>query len=246
MFIGGTVIPASAYQESPVWIPTSSPSGFNPADYGTPILYEDGDDVTGSVGSNVSTWPFNTYGADAIFTTGTNPTKENGPNGHIAVDFGGAAFLTGILSYSGTTLTVVSVMKMRSGTANFGRSISVGTVGTPDFDNTASAAAITRNGTSNELLGYRTAPLSDQSVSLDTWLVAVSEFDGTDHTMTINGSSASPVGSTGSFGIVNFRLGEDVSNFSAFLDGAQTCNIIYSALTDRTGLIAALRAKYGI
>ncbi len=245
MFIGNETLPATFYRENPVWIPSPGAS-FNPADYGTPILYLDADDVSGSAGSNVSTWPFNTYGADAVYTTGTNPTKENGPNSHFAVQFGGAAFLTGNLSYSGTNLAVVSVLKMNSGTASFGRAVSVGVTGSNDYVSIATAAAILRDAGNNGVSAYRAAQKSIKAISLATWSVVVSQWDGTNNIVYVNGSAGTTVASSGTFSLSNYRLGQNLGTDSGLWNGQEACVIVYSSLTDRAGLTSALSSKYGI
>lgn len=221
---------------------------FDPAAYGTPILYEDADDISGSIGSGFSTWPFNTYGSNAVTTSGrSNPTLESGPNGHQSVDFGGNASMVGNLVYAGTTISVASVMLMRNATAIFCRIIDLGVTGIGNTGSALYAIPILRDGTSNAVEGFRNGSiLSNLPISLDTWVVLVSEFDGTNQTMTINGTSGTPVASAGTFGIANFFLGDDTINTGNFFSGQQACNIIYSSLTNKSGLISALRSKYAI
>lgn len=90
MFIGGNVIPATAYQESPVWTPSPGGGGFDPTIYGTVTEYLNADDISGSDGDPITTWVAQ-IGANVVAPSGKEPilrTGANGISGKNALEFG--------------------------------------------------------------------------------------------------------------------------------------------------------------
>jgi hypothetical protein len=167
-------------------------------------------DAIGGLSNNdpVSTWTATT-GNSATASGSARPTyKTNVLNGLPSVYFDGTNnFMTGAVTLGGTTLTVFAVADMNASALSYARVLSVGVLTTVDYSDVKYAAAILRDSSADALCGYRNGSKSTKAISTSTPFSAASVFDGTDHTMYVNGSGGTAVGSTGTFDCVDYAIG---------------------------------------
>ena len=129
-------------------------------------------------------------------------------NGIPTMTYPGTAstYFTGSLVNSGTTLTAISVFLMNSSSYSVARILSLSRPGFFDYNNTAFTAAIQRS--TNNFVGYRNnATLGTILGTLGSPVQVTSLYDGTNHTIYMNGTAGTSVSSTGSFGYSNYEVG---------------------------------------
>lgn len=197
---------------------TAGGGGFAPTDLSGLVLWLKGDAITGlNNGDPVTTWLDLSGNANNASASGsTRPTYITAAqNGLAAVRFGGPSFaqrLNGALSATGTGLTVCLVGKLNSSSGAYNRLVSVGQAGTDDYGSASYADALSRDNSNEGLGAYRNnSPLSTKPVTYGSYFCATSLFDGTNHTMFVNGSAGSSSGTTGSFGITAYCLGDHLN-----------------------------------
>ncbi len=140
------------------------------------------------------------------------------------------------LSITGNTLTAFAVGKMYSTTPAYGRLFS-GKDNTVADDSSAvtSACIMITNGATAKVAGWRTGPSakSAATVTLGKMFQATSIYDGTNHTMRVNGLAATAVASSGNFSINQLWVGTAPTTFfNEFWNGTISEVILYpSTLT---------------
>lgn len=100
-----------------------------------------------------------------------------------------------------TTVTFIAVVQME-GTTNFQRICGITVLaGGTDTGTDVACAGIIRDSTTGNFGAYRNSGIKGvQAVSNGSFVLIESQFDGTNHTMTVNGVSGTPVANTPAFG----------------------------------------------
>ncbi len=133
-------------------------------------------------------------------------------NGRPAMYFDGNDYLSTLstLSITNNAATAFAVINMNAGALGFGRVLGgKGSGDTTDFTAATSAVFFCRNGDGvNQLASYRSSTVRGvSSVTTGTLFQATSVYDGTNHTMAVNGVAGTSVASTGNLGITQLWMG---------------------------------------
>jgi len=220
---------------------------FQPPDVDGLTLWLDAmDTLTLSLtGTTVTQWRDKSrLASNTTSRTGTPVLTSNAINGRDAIDFDSATYFIGSASNTGTTLSAFGVGTMDGSNSigalnDYVRMLSFSTPGVPDYSGTANAIPILRFSANLSLEAYRQGDKSSVAVTLATPFVAGSVFDGTNHTMTVNGTVGTPVGSTGSFGYTLYGIGRD----PAVIDDRVWNGYIGEILAYNAGLSAVQRRQ---
>jgi len=157
--------------------------------------------------------------------------------------------VSGPVSVTGTTLSIFSVCIIPANGSNNPRIVSLGVTSTVDYADTRYAVLHVPSGTRDIRL-QRNNVLAYKANTLSTPIIASSIMDGTNCTSYVNGTSGTPVASTGNFGITTYAIGVDVlSGGGAFFTGYIGEVLVYnSALTtsERQLIEGYLAWKWGI
>lgn len=143
----------------------------------------------------------------------TNAGVLDGQDGKPGLYFDGTDYLATLstLSVTNNTATAFAVANMSPGALGFGRLLGAkGSGDTTDYQATTSAVFFCRNGAgTSQLAGYRGNTVRGvATITHGTNFQATSVYDGTNHTIAINGVAGTPVASTGNFGITQLWMGE--------------------------------------
>jgi hypothetical protein len=163
-------------------------------------------------GSNVLTWKDKSgkgYDASAVGTPTFVSNKLNGYGGIFFSTTNG--WMIGNASNTGTSLTAFVVADMSLNAMNDARILSLGTVGSQDFDSALRTSCIIRTASSNRIRSFRNnVSLDSKLITYNTPFVATSRFSGSSHSFILNGLEPLSVpSSTGNFGYSNYGLGKD-------------------------------------
>lgn len=107
------------------------------------------------------------------------------------------------VAYKSHALTAFVVALMTSTTDAYGRALSISTASAQDYDAADRAAIFLRNNGAQNIGAYRTAMKSNRNVTYSTAFQATSIFDGTNHTMRVDGTASASVSSTGLFNVAS-------------------------------------------
>jgi hypothetical protein len=144
--------------------------------------------------------------------TGTIAYRSAAINTFNAMSYSGAVstYFRGSNSNSTNVLTCFSVATMNSGTYASGRILSLGLAGTFDYNNTRYCAAIERGGAG--INAFRaSAPLGTSALpGFAVPFLCCSLFNGTNHTMFVNGIAGTTVASTGNFAYRVYNIGNSL------------------------------------
>jgi hypothetical protein len=161
--------------------------------------------------TNVLTWKDKSafgYDASAVGTPTFVSNKLNGYGGVFFSTTGG--WMIGNASNTGTTVTGFVVADMSSNAMNDARIVSLGTVGSQDFDSALRTSFIIRNGSTAQIRSFRnSATLGAVDICYNQPFIGTSLFTGTSNTVFRNGTSGTTIASSGTFGYSNYGLGRD-------------------------------------
>lgn len=206
-------------------------------------------------GDAITTWADSSgNGNDATQSTGTaKPTYKTGIlNGLPCARFDGGDSLRGggTTSITGTTLTAFAIVSLNSGSANYARVLSLSASGQNDYNSAARAAPILRNSNTQALASFRNNVVrSSGAIVYGTHAYVVSIFDGTNHTIYVNGVAGSALASSGTFAISAYALGDNYLTDSSFLNGdIVECGVTNTNVSgaDLTSLQSYLSTRSGI
>jgi hypothetical protein len=187
-------------------------SYFNPTLISGCTLWLDGaDSSTLTLSSGVVTqWNDKSGSGRNTTTIGGSPTFSSN---FINLN-GSSTYLVGpyINTTEYLTMFVIATADFSQGVyAYYYRLLSVGSTSANDY-NSPSYASILHNPNSTQIGGYRNFATNFGSVTTNTTFLICLQYDGTNSTNFINGTSASSVASTGSFGTTSYSIGRDVGN----------------------------------
>jgi hypothetical protein len=237
---------------------------FFPTEIANCQLWLDGADdstFTFSSGNNISTWLDKSGNNRTATATGTI-TNLGSINGRSCTNWtqttnvaggGVATYFRGLnnISLTGTSMTVFAVFQMNSTSQQNSRVLSLGLNGTVDSANNNYAAPLLRL-TNTNFQGFRNGSRSTTTFSTvaDIPVVATSQFDGTNHTLYVNGTGYTPVASTGSFNITTYVIGNSMAEFnSVWFNGFIGEVLIFNTslnLADRQRIEGYLADKWGL
>lgn len=119
---------------------------------------------------------------------------------------GGMIHLAGSSIWTAATACASAVASIGSGSASSGRVLSV-SVGTGNDYVSTTGVIIARNAATQAAFAYRDAFLGSQTITYDSLHVMQSNFTGTEHVMTVDGSGTTPIGITTAFSITQLNVG---------------------------------------
>jgi hypothetical protein len=235
-------------------LPVIAPAAFSPSDLPNLVLWLNASTLALNDNDTVATW--NDSSGLGNNASQSNSAKRpiykasSGPGGKPSVQFDGTNYcMAGNTSITGTTLTAFAVLTMSNTTSDYGRALSLGATGNPDYNSALYCVAIGRNDLFARLYAFRNNSNGSQAnVSYDTGYVFDTIFDGVNNTSYLNGTAQASAASAGTFGIANYGLGGDV-NGTTFWAGYISEIVVYSSAlsnTDRAKVEQYLGTKYGI
>lgn len=189
--------------------------GFSPLDVAGCQLWLKADAITGLANDDpVSTWAdLSGLGHDAAQTLTQRPIYKTGIlNGLPVVRFQGTNdCMKGVLSVTATTCTVFATMAINSSSNSGARVLSLGLANTNDYTGVNYVMALARSGTTTTMFSYRNGAKSGVTISYGTFAVLTSKYDGTNHTMYKDGVAGTPVSSTGTFVVSDYKIGSSLN-----------------------------------
>ncbi len=251
-----------------VFHPYSRYAGFSRPFYPMEIpncqLWLDGADnstFTFSSGNNIATWLDKSGNNRTATATGTITNLGN-INGRSCTNWtqttnvaggGVATYFRGLnnISITGSTMTVFAVFQMNSTSQEDSRVVSLGLSSALDSTNANYTAALTRS-SSTTFRAIRNGVGSTTTFSsvADIPVVATSQFDGTNHTLYVNGITHASVASTTSFNITTYVIGNSMAQLnSVWFNGTIGEVLIFNTslnLSDRQRIEGYLADKWGL
>lgn len=244
----------------PAFLAACQPAvGFNPLSIPGCVLWlkADGDVYnTGTTqatdGQSVSTWAdASGAGNNATGFGAIKPTfKTNILNGKPILETNGThGYMTGVMSITGTTLTVFVVSTTGSTGSAYGRLLALENASGGDFAATDACAAITLNG-SQQITTFRNSNIPGNVSTTDgVHFVATATYNGTNGLLRKNGTGEVSMSSSGSFAITKYGISAktDGSSLAGALQLAEV--LVYNTAlgtTAREYVENGLGAKWGI
>lgn len=231
-------------------------SGFSPMSIPDCALWLDAADVRTVTlsGSTVTALADKSGNGRNGSGSGSVTYSSNAINNLGALSFPGNVnntWIRGSLTNTGTTVTCFAVATLTTAATDNSRILSLGTIGSADFNSAASVAAIVRQSGTN-LYSYRNGGgTSLVSVSYNTPFLTGCLYDGVDKILYVNGTGTSrPSASTGSFNISSYQIGTSFTEETSFRWGGLIAEVIIynSALTNvqRQAVEGYLGRKWGV
>ena len=192
-------------------------------------------------GIRVTAWQDQSgYGNNADLIGG-DPTVTTIINGHDVISLdGNDHFECGVNSNTGTTATIYVAATITGYSTTWAGIVTgallVGVTYYPDFNSTERVAFLTSEDNTDNVISYRFGNRASIANALagSSLKIMVSEYDGTNNIIRVNGSASSPVASSGNFNINlisigkritqnNYTIGDyaEVIYFSSALNSAQ-------------------------
>lgn len=190
---------------------------WSPADL-SPLLWVDASDgatITSSGGAVSAVTDKSGTGNHLTSTAGKEPLTGAATIGGVnAFHFGLGATWIGTTAMSGmsgkATFTAIAVASMMPYNINsYARLLSTAaSTGAHDYDTNAAAAMILRDETTSAISGYRNGPAASKAITPGTPFLVISVWDGTTHTIYVDGAASSPVSTSGAnWSVSHLRIG---------------------------------------
>ena len=160
-------------------------------------------------GSNVTTWADKSGNArNTSGVSGTPVLSNNSILSRQGVYFNGSSYFTGPFSYSSNTLSWFVVGTVESDGEAFGRLLSLGASGQFDFDSALRMNALSREGTTTELVSFRNYSFiaRNMNISYGTPFVTSSVINGTSNFPFLNGTLATGGATSTNFGFTTYGI----------------------------------------
>lgn len=208
------IYPNITISRPPVYSVTRNGIKWTPLQIPGCTLWLDAADVTSVtvLNGNATQWRDKSGLSNNGTATGTIAYRSAAINTYNAMSYSGATstYFRGSNSNSTNVLTCFSVATMNSGTYGSGRILSLGLAETFDYNDTRYCAAIERGGAG--INAYRAgAPLGTSALSgFSVPFLCCSLFNGTNHTMFMNGTAGTTVASTGNFAYRVYNIGNSL------------------------------------
>lgn len=233
---------------------------FDPALYGTLVLWLDAADVDGtgtnpSNGTQIISWKDKSgLGKHATKTQITPVLDSTGVNSKPGIFFSGAVTpvaFRGALANTGSVVTTFVVATLNTETETYGRLVSLAGDTGDDYLSNSFVIPFIRDFNGQGVAGFRNnSKLSTKAVpAYDTPFYATSIFDNTNNTVYVNGTAATSVASTGSFAITKYAIGTQATTNDGLWCGYVSEVLIYnSALStaNRQAVESYLATKWSI
>ena len=230
---------------------TKSIWGFEPRSIAGCLLWFDASDAnTTGGGSTVSTWKDKSgFGSNATANSAITLT-QNAINGLAALSLNASTpqWLLGSTSITGSTLTVVSLFTMASGSGAAARIIALGAPGANDYNNPSYVGILRQNGTT--MGPDRNTAWLPGMFPYSTPTINASVFDGKNAYLYTNGQAQGSYASAGNFTVSSYAIGANTNTADAhYFTGYIGEIIVYnSALTtsQRQEVEGYLAWKWGL
>lgn len=159
-------------------------------------------------GSSVTQWNDKSgNGRNTSSVTGTPTLTSNSLNSLPGIYFNGSQNMSGAFVYTSNTLSYFIISTTESDTTRYGRTFSIGTSGTNDFDNISSMACLARETIPNTLYMQRNnASVSSVSQTYSVPFLVSATLDGTNLVGYLNGTQIGSVANSGNFNTSVYTL----------------------------------------
>jgi len=231
---------------------------FSPASISGLSLWLDGADSTQftfSSGSNIATWKDKSGLNNTATASGSPVLQTYTINGQQSVYMPNAPYFGGSISITGTTVTTFAVATTTATlplTGSDQRLVSLENGAGPDYGRTDGTIALFNQSSSSWIGTWRVSgPVANSGITQNVPFLACSKYDGTNGFLWKNGSpgSIASSGSTGTFGVTKYGIGNRANNSSEFWRGYIGEVIIYNTAlsdTDRQNVETYLTQKWGL
>ena len=229
-------------------------SGFDPRAIPCNVLWLDAADTNTLTlsGSNVLTWRDKSgfgYDASAVGTPTFVSNKLNGYGGILFTQTSG--WMIGSASNTGSVVSGFVVADMSASAMNDARILSLGTIGSQDFDSALRSSFIIRTASTAQIRTFRNnVQLGVVNITYNTPFIGASFFTGASNTIFRDGSAGTTVASSGNFGYSNYGLGRDPGTVTTGrLHGHIHEVLLYNDFLDlpsRQAVEGYLAAKWGV
>jgi len=215
----------------------------------------DSSQFTFSSGSNIATWKDKSGLNNTATATGSPVLQTYTINGRQSVFLSNAPYFGGSISITGTTVTTFAVATTTATlplTGSDQRLVSLENGSGPDYGRTDGTIALFNQGNSSWIGTWRVSgPIANSGITQNVPFLACSKYDGTNGFLWKNGSpgSIASSGSTGTFGVTKYGIGNRANNSSEFWRGYIGEVIIYNTSlsdTDRQNVETYLAQKWGL
>lgn len=143
--------------------------------------------------------------------------------------------------WTASTACASAVAAIGSGSTAYGRVVSTSRPGANDYDSTT-GVLVARNNGAQGAVGYRGAGLANQAITYDQLHVMQSNFSGTQHVMTVDGTNSSPVANSTAFTVTTINVGDGVhATVRDYLTGSISELVLWP--TDQASNIAGIRTS---
>jgi hypothetical protein len=236
--------------------PPSSVSLGNPLSIpGCGLWLDAGDSSTFDLsGTSILRWRDKSGNSNTATAQGT-PTLSNAINGLQSVLCGTSNAFAGSISLTLSTLTCFAVAMTTRALPNAGgdqRLVSISTPGNTDWSGANRAIVMFNQGGTSTIASYRNnAALANSTIVSNVPFLAVSQFDGTNALMWLNGApgTRASAASGGTFASTLYGIGNQAVPTTEFWTGPVGEVIVYSGsltTSDRQRVEAYLSGKWGI
>ena len=232
--------------------------GFNPTLYGTLLLWLDAADVSGtgtnpSNGTAITSWKDKSGLANHATNVGSPVLDSTGVNGNPGILLNGISMgFRGSVINTGSVCTTFVVVTLNNDTGGNARLVSLAGSTGDDYNNNSYIIPFLRpSGSLQNVAGFRnnTTLSSKSTPTYDTPFQATSVFDGTNNSVYVNGSGASPINSFGPLSISKYAIGTQPNNDGDWWKGYVSEVLIYNSVlstTNREIVESYLATKWGI
>jgi hypothetical protein len=190
---------------------------FNPAHAGASVVLDARYGFSQSDNSDVDNWDDrsnNNNDATQSMANYKPKYRTSITGGQPAIEFLPVAnqqkHLNGSFTNSSNTLTYVSLVNLGASPPSFARACGLSKNNANDFNSAARGIPLLRNSTNNQFYCFKNSGSGTINISLDTWYIVSTIWDGTNGTIRLNeSSSATQTGAnaTANFDLSQYRIG---------------------------------------
>jgi hypothetical protein len=186
---------------------------------------------------------------------GTITMTSNAIGAYSAPYFPLNSYFLGPVTYAGTAIYHFAVATLNSGSASYGRILSMGRPSTNDYDNATTEFAFIRTGGQNLMIGRSSSYLSVSIPAYSTPFLVQSSQNGSTESIGVNGAlspSTQNTGQAGNFNITLYGIGTNTntSDGGGFYTGYIAEVIVYTGTVLTTAQIQSvegyLARKWGL
>ena len=230
-------------------------SAFSPTSIGGLQLWLDAADTSSmsfSSGSNISQWRDKSGSNNHATPTSTPVLTANSINGYQAVVTASGQYFTGPTSVTTATLTVFAVAltsKTLPNGSSDQRLVSLANGGNVDYGRTDGTIALFNQGGSSSITTWRLSSVAGTGITQNVAFQTVSKYDGTNGFIWKDGNSGGSSGSSGTFNITKYGIGNQANPTAEYWIGSIGEVLIFNVALgdpDRQKIEGYLAWKWGL